>query len=34
MNGHLVWCLEQCLGLEEEEGTDNATGRTARDQQD
>ena len=31
MNGQLVWCLEQCLGLEKEEGTD-ATGRTARDQ--
>jgi len=33
MNGQLVWCLEQCLGLEKEEGT-NATSRTACDQQD
>jgi len=33
MNGQLVWCLEQCLGLEKEEGTD-AANRAARDQQD
>jgi hypothetical protein len=31
MNGQLVWCLEQCLGLEKEEEID-ATGRTTRDQ--
>jgi hypothetical protein len=32
MNGQLVWYLEQCLGLEKEEGTD-ATGRETRDQE-
>jgi hypothetical protein len=32
MNGQLVWCLEQCLGLEKDEGTD-ATGREASDQE-
>ena len=32
MNGQLVWCLEQCLGLEKKEETD-AASREAHDQE-